>query len=295
MSKTCPTSGCGISIYTPGVIPEELREQFGNACELVCIQVPKVYDSCLLKICLVGDCDEEDLDQGIVFDEDLRFRIDCSANEIVNARVVGIVPGSFRVISKRPLADDPDRKMISYTYQLKVLYDVVFDDGTVSEDNELLVRRSETVGPLYCPEARSIIRESKVDQTGTIRPATDEDDEIVKLEIIAKVLDVTIERADCDRHHHHHHHRSDGDTDRCGCGNISPYDDVCFANFTIGIYNIVKCELIVQLVVPAFGFCPPPAPCETRPGRKPCEEFNEEIPPEFFPPQLDDFISGPGL
>ena len=275
MSKCRSNSGCGISIYTPGVIPEELREQFGNACELVCIQVPKVYDSCLLKLCLVGDCEEEDLDQGIVFDENLRFRIDCSADEIVNARVIGLVPGSFRVISKRPLSDDPDRKMISYTYQLRILYDVVFDDGTISEDNELLLRRSETVGPLYCPEARSIIRESRVDQTGRIRRPTDEDDEIVKLEIVARVLDVKIERG--------------------GCDTPAPYDDICYANFTVGIYNIIKCELIVQLVVPAFGFCPPPAPCEARPGRRPCEDFNEEIPPDFFPPQLDDFISGPGL
>lgn len=275
MSKFNTNSGCGISIYTPGVIPEELREQFGNACELVCIQVPKVYDSCLLKLCLVGDCEEEDLDQGIIYDEDLRFRIDCSADEIVNARVIGLVPGSFRVISKRPLSDDSDRKMISYTYQLKILYDVVFDDGTISEDNELLLRRSETVGPLYCPESRSIIRETKVDQTGDIRPPSDEDDEIVKLEIVARVLDATI--------------------DRSGCDTPAPYDDICFANFTVGIYNIIKCELIVQLIIPAFGFCPPPAPCEARPGRKPCEEFNEEIPPAFFPPQLDDFISGPGL
>jgi hypothetical protein len=269
-----PKSSCGISLFTPGVIPEELREQFGNACELVCIQVPKVYDSCLLKLCLVGDCKEEDPDQGIVFDENLKFRIDCSATEIINARVVGLVPGSFRVISKRPTSD-PDRKLVSYTYQLRVLYDVVFDDGTISEDNELLVRRSETVGPLYCPEARAIIRETKIDQTGRIRKPTDEDDEIVKLEIVARVLDATIERGKCDT--------------------PSPYDDMCFAKFTIGVYNVIKCELIVQLVVPAFGFCPPPAPCETRPGRRPCEEFNEEFPPDFFPPQLDDLISGPGL
>ncbi|MFZ5966010.1 MAG: hypothetical protein ACOYVK_02375 [Bacillota bacterium] len=266
------SSGCGISIYTPGVIPEELREQFGNACELVCVQVPKVYDSCLLRVCLVGDPTKENTAEGIFFDPDLRQRIDCSADNIVNARIAGLVPNSFRVISKRPVPGDPDRKIITFTYQLRILYDVVFDDGTVTTDNEVLLRRSETVGPLYCPESLAIIRESRVDQSGTIFPATDADDEIVKLEIVASVLDAQIERQ--------------------GLNTADPYDDVCFAVFTVGIYHIIKCELIVQLVIPAFGFCPPPAPCE-RLG-EPCEVFNAQLPPAFFPPQLDDFITGPG-
>ncbi|MBB6214813.1 hypothetical protein HNQ80_000898 [Anaerosolibacter carboniphilus] len=262
-------SGCGISLYTPGVIPEELREQFGNACELVCVQIPKVYDSCLLRLCLVGDCEQEDLDQGIVFDPNLRFRIDCSADDIINARVEGLVPGSFRVISRRSIPGDTNRKLISYTYQLRILYDVVFDDGTVSTDNELLLRRSETVGPLYCPEPAAIIRE-------TGRETIDE--EIIKLEIVARVLDARVAREDCN-----------------SCDAYDPYENVCCAEFTVGIYNVIKCELEVQLVIPAFGFCPPPAPCERRPDRPVCEDFNEELPPAFFPPQLDDFITGPGI
>ncbi|MDF2546541.1 MAG: hypothetical protein K0R93_1439 [Anaerosolibacter sp.] len=279
MYKQTP-SGCGISLYTPGVIPEELREQFGNACELVCVQVPKVYDSCLLRLCLVGDCKEEDRSQGIVFDSDLRFRIDCSAEEIINPRVEGLVPDSFRVISKRPVSGDPDRKLITYTYALRILYDILFDDGTISEDNELILRRTETVGPLYCPESVAIIRETKIDQSGTIRYPKDADDEIIKLEIIARVLDAQVVKENCDT----------------TCPDpYDAYENVCCVVFTVGIYNIIKCELEVQLVIPAFGFCPPPAPCERRPDRTPCEDFNEELPPEFFPPQLDDFITGPGI
>lgn len=267
------SSAHGISLFTPGFIPEELREQFGNARELVCVQVPKVYDSCLLRICLVGDPNKEDRDQGIVFDPDLRVRVDCSVESIINVRVAGLVPGSFKVIQKRPLPGDPDRKIITYKYQLRILYDVVFDDCTISKDNELILRRTETVGPLYCPDTQTIIRESRVDQTGTIHPSTDEDDQIVKLEIVATILDVKIER-------------NEGAT-------LDPYDDVCFAVFTVGVYNVVKCELIVQLVIPAFGFCPPPAPCE--PLGEPCEVFNAQLPPAFFPPQLDEVISGPGI
>ncbi|WP_129597647.1 hypothetical protein [Anaerophilus nitritogenes] len=268
------STSCGTSIYTPGVIPEELREQFGNACELVCVQIPKVYDSCLLRVCLVGNDRKSKSKEGILFDPDLKVRIDCSADGIVNPRVVGIVPGSFKVLDKKSMSSDPDRKFITFTYQLRILYDIVFDDGTISRDNELLLRRSETVGPLYCPESLAIIRESKVDQSGIVHPPEDVDDNIVKLEIIAKVLDAQIIRDDC----------------KTPC---DPYDDQCFAVFTVGIYHIIKCELIVQLVIPAFGFCPPPAPCE-RMG-EPCEIFNQELPPDFFPPQLDNFITGPGI
>lgn len=260
-------TSCGTSVYTPGVIPEELREQFGNACELVCVQIPKVYDSCLLRLCLVGDPNKANEAEGIYFDQDLRVRVDCSVDGIVNARVVGLVPGSFRIINKRDVPGEPDRKIISYTYQLEILYDIVYDDGTISEDNQLFLRRSETVGPLYCPETETIIREQVGNTT------LDTDDEIIKLEIIARVLDAQIDR------------------EECVC--TDPYQDVCYAVFTVGIYNIIKCELIVQLVIPAFGFCPPPPPCE-RMG-EPCEIFNAQVPPAFFPPQLDEFITGPGI
>jgi hypothetical protein len=266
-------SSCGISAYTPGIIPEELREQFGNACELVCVQVPKVYDSCLLRLCLVGDPKKQKPKEKIFFDQDLRVIIDCCADAIINPRVVGLVPGSFHIISKKCVPGDKNHKIISYTYQLKILYDIVFDDGSISKDNELILRRSETIGPLYCPESEAIIREQKIDQTGSMGMPTDEDDEIIKLEIIARVLDATIVREEYKK--------------------CNTSENQCFAVFTVGIYNIIKCELIVQLVIPAFGFCPPPAPCETL--GEPCEVFNAQLPPAFFPPQLDDFITGPDV
>ena len=191
-------SGCGISLYTPGVIPEELREQFGNACELVCVQIPKVYDSCLLRLCLVGDCKKENIEEDIIFDSDLRVPISCEANSIINARVVGLVPHSFRVISKKPLPNDSSRKIISYTYQLKIKYDVIFEDGTISKNEQLILRRSETVGPLYCPDIEAIIRETTIDEHGHSGHSKDVDDEILKLEIIARVLDARIERVNCE-------------------------------------------------------------------------------------------------
>lgn len=271
-----PSSGCGTSIYTPGVIPEELREQFGNACELVCIQVPKVYDSCLLRQCLVGDKDKENLSENIIFDPDLRKEIDISDCEerveaIVNARVKKL--RKFRVIQKKPIPGDPDRKIITFTYELVILFDILLANGNLRRNRRAVLKRTETVGPLYCPESLAIIREVEIDDPEELptgrNDANDADDEIVKIEVIARVLDAEVEIDD-------------------DC-----YDTECFAVFTVGLFIIIKCELIVQLVIPAFGFCPPPAPCES--VGEPCEIFNSQLPPAFFPPQLDDFISGPGV
>lgn len=259
-----PTS-CGTSMYTPGVIPEELRDQFGNACELVCVQIPKVYDSCLLRLCLVGDPKKAKPKEGILFDAALKVPISCDVEAIVNPKVKGLVADSFKVISKKPVPGDPDRKIITYQYTLKIKYNEVVGGEVVWPPKTLELTRTETVGPLYCPESKAIIMEQTIPGGEII----DADDEIIKLEIIAKVLDVKIEKEE------------------------GPYMDECFAVFTIGIYNIIKCELIVQLVIPAFGFCPPPAPCEQL--GEPCEIFNSQLPPEFFPPQLDNFITGPGV
>lgn len=270
------SSGCGASIYTPGVIPEELREQFGNACELVCIQVPKVYDSCLLRQCLVGDKDKENLSENIIFDLDLRKEIDCEirgrdVEAIVNARVKKL--RKFKVIQKKSIPGDPDRKIITFTYELVILFDILLEGGRLITNERAVLKRSETVGPLYCPESLAIIREVEIDDPDNLptgrRDAIDADDEIVKIEVIARVLDAEVEVDD-------------------DC-----YDTECFAVFTVGLFIIIKCELIVQLVIPAFGFCPPPAPCES--VGEPCEIFNSQLPPAFFPPQLDDFISGPGI
>ncbi len=51
----------------------------------------------------------------------------------------------------------------------------------------------------------------------------------------------------------------------------------------VGEYVVIKTALEVQLLIPSFGFCPPPPECEELPTR--CEEFLEAPPPPLFPPQ----------
>lgn len=64
-----------------------------------------------------------------------------------------------------------------------------------------------------------------------------------------------------------------------GCDIISPTKIFC----EVGEFIVIKSALEVQLLIPSFGFCPPPPECEELPTR--CEEFLEAPPPPLFPPQ----------
>ncbi len=61
-------------------------------------------------------------------------------------------------------------------------------------------------------------------------------------------------------------------------------------NITVGVFIIVKVVGTVQLLIPAYGYCPPPPACEEFSPEDICEMFDYEEFPEFFPPQLDDYI-----
>ncbi|MHB1405692.1 MAG: DUF7507 domain-containing protein [Desulfitobacteriaceae bacterium] len=59
----------------------------------------------------------------------------------------------------------------------------------------------------------------------------------------------------------------------------------------IGSFIITKVTGIVQLLIPAFGYCPEPCPCEDYVTENPCLIFTDTtltpFPNDFFPPQLD--------
>ncbi|MTI96424.1 MAG: hypothetical protein FH749_13275 [Firmicutes bacterium] len=63
-------------------------------------------------------------------------------------------------------------------------------------------------------------------------------------------------------------------------------EDFLLVIATIGAFIIVKTALHVQLLVPAFGFCPVPPECEELGDL--CEQFLQRPFPPFFPPQLND-------
>jgi len=73
----------------------------------------------------------------------------------------------------------------------------------------------------------------------------------------------------------------------------SPLFTITTIQLAIGSFVITKVTGLVQLLVPAFGFCPEPPFCEEFPNipENPCLNFFDinltPFPSDFFPPQLD--------
>lgn len=64
-------------------------------------------------------------------------------------------------------------------------------------------------------------------------------------------------------------------------------DKGCFV-FAVGTFIIIKVVGKVQLLIPAFGFCPEPPECEEFQPDDICIIFETAPFPEFFPRQLED-------
>ena len=59
---------------------------------------------------------------------------------------------------------------------------------------------------------------------------------------------------------------------------------------TVGVFLITKVVGTVQLLIPAFGYCPEPPFCDEFSPTDICETFDYEDFPEFFPPQMRDIL-----
>lgn len=59
-------------------------------------------------------------------------------------------------------------------------------------------------------------------------------------------------------------------------------------SFAVGVFIIVKVVGTVQLLIPTFGYCPAPEPCEEFSPSDICDEFDYRIFPDFFPCQMND-------
>lgn len=60
---------------------------------------------------------------------------------------------------------------------------------------------------------------------------------------------------------------------------------------TVGVFVIVKVVGTVQLLIPAYGYCPEPPLCEEFSPDDICEMFDYADFPDFFPPQLGDLTN----
>ncbi|HEY8891784.1 MAG TPA: hypothetical protein VIM70_16215 [Clostridium sp.] len=231
-------------IPRPGIVNKE--GQLPDPDELVCVEIPKVFDECLIKRCIVYNCGPDTA----FTDKELR------GGPIKNPKTF-LRCSDFKLtlisVEKIPLKNNSSYKKIIVCFQLSFYaYFLNCNGENVSEYFE--INRTEIIPKLYCPDSIAQISSTLV-PTGI---SSDFDSEIIKLEMVTECLD-----------------------------GIFSKDDECndFLDITLGYHLIVKCELIVQLLIPAYGYCPVPKQCEEEPEEDPCEKFNREPVPKFFPDQ----------
>ncbi len=227
----------------PGLVNKQGR--LPDPSELVCVEVPKVFDQCLIKRCLVY---AEGLDT-LTTDEELR------SNPLVNPKRY-LSSRDFRVrllsVDKIPLKGDPNFKKIVLNYVISFYSDYI-DDSGVTQSEFYEINRTDVIGRFYCPDSIAQISASSDED------CTCEESNIIKLEMVAEALDGQIVE------------------DEAG-------DDVL--DITLGYFIVVKCQLLVQLLIPAYDYCPVPREaCEEEPEEDPCERFERAPVPRFYPDQ----------
>ena len=224
----------------PGLVNKQGR--LPDPAELVCIEVPKVFDQCLIKRCLVY-CGGPDTN---TTDCELRSDPLVDPKRYISSRDFNI---TLLSVEKIPIKGKRGFKKVVLNYMISFYADYLDCDGkTKSEFYE--INRTDVIGKFYCPDSISQISAST---------DLEEDSNIIRLEMVAEALHGEILK------------------DKNG-------DEVL--DITLGYYIVVKCELLVQLLIPAYDYCPvPKVICEDEPDEDPCEIFDKAPIPKFYPDQ----------
>lgn len=166
-----------------------------------------------------------------------------------------------KVISKTDSLTKPGFKKLKLF--VKIRYTIHYTDGV----NQLQITDDAgfnlTINEIYCPNCAAQIGVIRypADETGTI----DADGLFIKIEALAEAFNDAVNSL---------------------TGVLS---------LDIGVFFIVKCECFVQLLIPAYGYCPVP-PEQINPSTISCKTFLDRtqtpFPNQFFPDQkinhLDD-------
>ena len=230
-------------IARPGIVNKQ--GHLPDPSELVCVEIPKVFDQCLIKRCLVYDCGPDTL----TTDADLRSGILDNPKTFTGCRDFEL---KLISVEKIPLKKNPNYKKVIICFVISFYADFINCNGE-RKCEFYEINRTEVISKLYCPDSIAQISASVVSGK-----SEDFDSEIVKLELVAECLD--------------------GDFCKNDCGGS-------VLDITLGFHLIVKCELMVQLLIPAYGYCPVPCQCEEECEENPCEKFDQAPVPKFFPDQ----------
>lgn len=215
--------------------------------ELVCIEVPKIFDQCLIKRCLVY-CKGPDT---LTTDSELRSEPLLNPRRYLRCRDFDVTLLSMDKIS---LKRKPNFKKIILHYRISFYADYIDDDG-INKSEFYEIDRTDTIGKFYCPDSVAQFSGNFVKN----KNAKDSGGNIIKIEMVAEALD----------------------------GDLVEDGDCAYLDITLGYFLIVKSELIVQLLVPSYGYCPVPEECcrGEEPDENPCDRFNNAPIPKFYPDQ----------
>ena len=214
--------------------------------ELVCIEVPKIFDQCLIKRCLVY-CKGPD-----TLTTDCELRSDPLENprRYLRSRDFDV---TLLSMDKIAIKRKPNFKKIILHYRISFYADYIDCEG-VNQSEFYEIDRTDVIGKFYCPDSIAQFSGNFV----TNKNEKDSGGNIIKIEMVAEALD----------------------------GDLVEDDGCCYLDITLGYFLIVKSELIVQLLVPSYGYCPvPDEPCQEEPDDNPCDRFNNAPIPKFYPDQ----------
>lgn len=230
----------------PGIVNQQGR--LPDPYELVCLEVPKIFDQCLIRKCLVyGPGPDTD-----TTDCELRSDpIDEQPRRYIRSRDFNV---KLLSVEKYPLRKNPNFKKIVINYVICFYADYIDYDG-VNRSELFEINRTDVISKFYCPN--SIAQFSA--NFAPYQPSQNEDSNIIKLEMVADALE----------------------------GDIVCCNGRYFIDITLGYFLVVKAELIVQLLVPTYGYCPvPDEPCtDEEPEENACERFWNLPIPKFYPDQ----------
>ena len=207
--------------------------------ELVCIQVPKVFDQVALRECITRSVNLTGGNKNYNFEGASDF-------DITNVTVIS----SADSLSK------PGFKKLKLFVQVK--YTIYYSDT-----NNCQFKITDyagfnlTVNEIYCPSCVAQIGVIKFPKPDFVTKTKDEDGVIIKVEALVEAFHDVIDPCDV-------------------------------LSIDIGGFFIVKCECVVQLLIPAYGYCPVP-PEQGNISALNCHIFNNKeltpFPTSFFPNQ----------
>ncbi len=214
--------------------------------ELVCVEVPKMFDQCLIKKCLVYAPGPDTT----ATDCELRSDPLDKPKRYIGSRDFNV---TLLSVEETPLRGNTNYKRLELCYRISFYADYI-DCGGVNKCEFYEINRTDTIGKFYLPDSIAQVTTFNMSNCQSRELASN----YIKLEMVAEALD--------------------GDITTCDCKD--------FLDITLGYFLIVKSELIVQLLIPAYDYCPvPKEPCKEEPLPNPCERFFKSPVPKFYPNQ----------